>query len=48
MAIEELETMFSQIRQILETSRDTLLFDFAGVLALGAMTVGLLHLPGLV
>ena len=39
--------MFSQIRQILETSRDTLLYDLAGVLALGVMTVGMLHLPGL-
>jgi hypothetical protein len=47
MNVEGIETMFSQIRQILETSRDTLLYDFAGVLALGAMTIGLLHLPGL-
>ena len=40
--------MISQIRRIVETSRDSLLYDFAGVLALGVMTIGLLHLPGLV
>ncbi len=40
--------MINQVRRILETSRDSLLYDFAGVLALGVMTVGLLHLPGLV
>lgn len=40
--------MISQIRQILKASRDTLLYDFAGVLALGVMTIGMLHLPGLI
>ncbi len=40
--------MISQILQILKTSRDTLLYDFAGVLALGVMTIGMLHLPGLI
>lgn len=48
MTIKELDTMLSQIKQILSTSRDTLLYDFAGVLALGVMTIGMLHLPGLI
>jgi hypothetical protein len=38
--------MITQIRQIVERSRDSLLFDFAGVLAIGVMTLGALHLPG--
>ncbi|MFV1876985.1 MULTISPECIES: hypothetical protein [Nioella] len=38
--------MITQIRQILESSRDSLLYDFAGVLAIGVMTLGALHLPG--
>ena len=40
--------MMTQIRDILRKSRDSLLYDSAGVLVLAAMTVGLLHLPGLV
>lgn len=40
--------MIAQIRQILETSRDSLVADFAGVLAIGVMTLGALHLPSLI
>ena len=39
--------MITQIRQILHTSRESLLSDFAGVLAIGVMTLGALHLPEL-
>lgn len=38
--------MIAQIRQVLTTSRDSLVQDFAGVLAIGVMTLGALHLPG--
>jgi hypothetical protein len=37
--------MFSQIKSILTQSRDTLFYDFGGILVLSAFTVGLLHLP---
>lgn len=40
--------MIRQTSQILARSRDTLMYDLAGVVALAALTVGLLHLPGLV
>ena len=40
--------MIVQIRQVLHSSRDSLLYDFAGVLAIGVMTMGALHLPGLI
>ncbi len=40
--------MMGQIRRIVKTSREALLYDFAGVVALGFMTVGILHLPGLI
>lgn len=40
--------MIAQIRSTLSRSRDTLLFDLAGVLTLAVLTVGMLHLPGLV
>ncbi len=40
--------MTRQITTILSKSRDTLLADLAGVFALAAMTVGFLHLPGLI
>ena len=46
--VQETETMIAQIRQILENSRDSLLADFAGVLAIGVMTFGALHLPALI
>jgi len=39
--------MIAQIRQILASSRDTLVADFAGVLAIAAMTLGALHLPAM-
>lgn len=39
--------MISQATQILARSRDTLMYDLAGVFALAVMTVGLLHLPNL-
>lgn len=39
--------MIDQATQILARSRDTLMYDVAGVAALVVMTVGLLHLPGL-
>jgi hypothetical protein len=45
---QETETMIAQIRQVLHSSRDSLLYDFAGVLAIGVMTMGALHLPGLI
>jgi hypothetical protein len=40
--------MTRQITTILSRSRDTLLYDLAGVFALAALTVGVLHLPGLI
>lgn len=40
--------MFAQIKTIVTRSRDTLLYDFAGVLSLAGLTIGLLHLPGLI
>ncbi len=40
--------MIRQITQILARSRDTLMYDLAGVVALAAMTLGMLHLPGVV
>jgi hypothetical protein len=40
--------MAKQVTQILTRSRDTLMYDLAGVATLALMTVGLLHLPGLV
>ena len=39
--------MLAQIRQVLTTSRDSLVQDFAGVIAIAVMTLGVLHLPGL-
>lgn len=38
--------MIRQTRQILARSRETLMYDLAGVVALALFTVGLLHLPG--
>jgi len=46
--VQETETMFAQIRQVLATSHDSLLQDFAGVVAIGVMTLGVLHLPGFI
>ncbi|WP_255598759.1 hypothetical protein [Hasllibacter sp. MH4015] len=40
--------MIRQATQILARSRDTLMYDLAGVVALAGMTVALLHLPGLI
>lgn len=40
--------MIAQASQILARSRDTLMYDLAGVVALAAMTVGMLYLPGLI
>lgn len=40
--------MIAQATQILARSRDTLMYDLAGVVALVVMTVGMLHLPGLI
>lgn len=40
--------MIAQATQILARSRDTLMYDLAGVVALAVMTVGMLYLPGLV
>lgn len=40
--------MIVQATQILARSRDTLMYDLAGVVALAVMTVGMLYLPGLV
>jgi len=48
LVVQETETMIAQIRQVLHSSRDSLLYDFAGVLAIGVMTMGALHLPGLI
>lgn len=39
--------MITQASQILTRSRNTLMYDLGGVVALVVMTVGLLHLPGL-
>ena len=39
--------MINQASQILARSRNTLMYDLGGVVALVALTVGLLHLPGL-
>jgi hypothetical protein len=38
----------TRIANILTRSRDTLIYDAFGVVALAAFTVGLLHLPGLI
>lgn len=38
--------MIRQATQILARSRDTLLYDVGGVMALAGMTIVLLHLPG--
>lgn len=38
--------MIAQITQVLTASHGALVQDFAGVLAIGAMTLGALHLPG--
>ena len=40
--------MITQATQILARSRDTLMYDLAGVVALAVMTVGMLYLPGLI
>ncbi len=40
--------MITQASHILARSRDTLMYDVGGVLALVVLTVGLLHLPGLI
>jgi len=40
--------MITQIRQVLTASDGSLVQDFAGVLAIGAMTLGALHLPGFI
>ena len=40
--------MIDQLRDTVLRSRRTLVADFAGVLALAAMTLGLLNLPGIV
>ena len=40
--------MVRQASQILARSRDTLLYDLAGVVALAVFTIGLLYLSGLV
>lgn len=39
--------MIAQATQILARSRNTLMYDLGGVVALVVVTVGLLHLPGL-
>jgi hypothetical protein len=38
----------TRIARILTRSRDTLLTDTLGVVALAGFTLGLLHLPGLI
>ncbi|MEX3015119.1 hypothetical protein [Gymnodinialimonas hymeniacidonis] len=38
--------MIHQATQILARSRNTLMYDLAGVVALAAITVGMLFLPG--
>jgi hypothetical protein len=40
--------MIRQASQILARSRDTLMYDTGGVLALVVLTVALLYLPGLI
>jgi hypothetical protein len=40
--------MPNRIAQILHATRNTLVADTAGVLAIGLMTMGILHLPGLI
>ena len=40
--------MIYQLRETVLRSRRTLVADFAGVLALAAMTLGVLNLPGLI
>jgi hypothetical protein len=40
--------MIDQLRDTVARSHRWLLADFAGVLALAAMTLGLLNLPGIV
>ncbi len=39
--------MFNRIADIVLASRATLISDAVGVVAIAAMTLGLLHLPGL-
>ena len=46
--VRETKTMITQIRQVLTASDGSLVQDFAGVLAIGAMTLGALHLPGFI
>ncbi len=38
--------MIRQTTQILSRSRTTLMYDLTGVVALAAMTIGMLFLPG--
>jgi len=38
----------ARIADILTRSRDTLLYDTLGVVALAVFTLGLLHLPGVI
>lgn len=40
--------MIAQAKQIVLRSRETLMYDLAGVVALAGMTMGMLLLPGLV
>lgn len=40
--------MIRQATQILARSRDTLMYDVGGVVALALMTIALLHLPGMI
>ncbi|WP_257892146.1 hypothetical protein [Gymnodinialimonas phycosphaerae] len=40
--------MIAQATQILAQSRDTLMYDLGGVVALAALTMGMLYLPGLI
>lgn len=40
--------MITQAAQILARSRETLMYDFGGVVALAVMTIGMLYLPGLI
>jgi hypothetical protein len=39
--------MFTHIAHVILASRETLASDALGVVAIAAMTLGLLHLPGL-
>lgn len=44
---DEEDAPMAQIADILTRSRETLIFDALGVMALAGFTLGLLHLPGL-